>query len=110
MSYASEKLHFAILASRHGFTESEIDSICRAATVIQRVAELQCSVPLSDKETARHDARSAAAERRIVAIARAHKMGAECGGDPRGYTAKLLMRGGLELGIPSRGYPASRWA
>lgn len=101
--HTSKGRHAAGLLSKHvGITPDVIETlsrIARLATTHTRLAELVCSVELSDRRServAREDARIEAAITRLVGTLPHTDHGpivAVFSGDPRGYTVKLRVPG-----------------
>jgi hypothetical protein len=89
--------------------------ICRHATTYNRIQELWCNEAMSDKATARLEAKEARLEARIDSLVRdlpdgeVHVMGsdelvrmspkARFDGDPRGYTVRIVFDEHHEVGV-----------
>lgn len=112
MSYSKDREEFVFALARRApaFGLTAIRRILKYAGVLQRCAELDCSVPMNDTQRATHDHR--------VAIARAYISGAMpkgwgvvTNGDPRGCVVRLYAPGedmeqGIGIGVPAQGYSA----
>lgn len=105
-SYTRDRIQTASRLGALGYNDAEIDTLLRAATSIQRVAEIQCSFDIGERETKRLDKRSDNAEARVNRIVTAHGHKYEPMRDARGY-AFHIMADGREYGIPGRSLPAS---
>lgn len=109
MSYSKDREAFvfrmALTGNRLGLYE--IRQILKHAGIVQRAAEIDCSV--SD-ETIRENARKAS-QRASLAI-RSELSGSGWGatfhGDPRGYVVHLTHSVHNEIGVPAQGYRASQ--
>lgn len=79
--------------------------ICRHGTTYNRIQEAWCSVEMTDRETARLEAREARLEARIRDLAGRlpeHDSGpwrVRFEGDPRGWTVRLVAPNGAEVGV-----------
>jgi len=120
MSYQKNREEFiGVVLKEKGGTLDAAQRLMRCATTIQRVRELECSVEMSEAEAARVAKRSESAEKRAAKIAATFGAKILTQGDPRGYCLKLKLKSGRHntwggpeagFGVPSQGYPASRFS
>ncbi len=115
MTYQKEREHF-IAAFVREFPSVDLyisRRLLHMATSEQRQNEIECSVPVTDRQQARMDARHKARKSRVEALA--EFLGADViwNGDPRGFPFLLTCPsgrtydfGGRGLGVPGRGYTA----
>ncbi len=110
MAYAKWRDETFAGLSRMGFTYDAICRLLSAATTLHRLAEVSCSVEVSDRETARMERREASAEARVRSIV-AEVPGAtvEMQGDPRGCPFGVTVNGRTEW-VPGRPYPSAVYA
>ena len=105
-SYEKDRLRTATMLGNLGYSPDEVDTILRAATIVQRVAELTCSFDIGERETKRQETRSDNAEKRVAKIVISHGHKFEPMRDARGYAFHIIADD-REYGIPGRSYPAS---
>lgn len=118
MSYNQDRDATIAALTECGASLATCRGILAAATTLQRISELTCSVEMSERETARLERREANAEERVHRLAATFGARADFNGDPRGYVVRLILPsgkyntwGGAESGwgVAARGYPASRF-
>ena len=108
-SYQKDRESFFGVMGRLMVTEHDTRALLRAASTIQRTAEIDCSFEQSEAQSKANERKSDSAVRRAAEIAARYGMTVEASGDPRGYTLKLL-KDGREYGVPGRGLPARCFA
>lgn len=110
MSYSKEREEFVYRMARIGWRLDAIQAILRDAGIVQRAAEIDCSV--SDPLVrANAEKASQAAETRMHR--RCEPESVFCHGDPRGYCVTVSLRNPengdiMEIGVPAQGYRASQ--
>lgn len=111
MGYAKWREEFvARMVGRYGWPLAETRAVLRHAGVIQRGAEVDCSVS-SESIRAQHAKASQKAEDALVALAPTLSARFEVQGDPRGCCVKVWPKGydyEEGIGVPAEGYRASQ--
>lgn len=99
----AHKLNYQIGTS--GTSQRVASLLHRHARTYDRIQEAWCSVEMSDRQTARLEAREAKLEARIRELVEllpqpdGGSWRVEFSGDPRGYTVRLVAPDGREYGI-----------
>lgn len=76
--------HYIFFGEKLHWSEEDIRAALSASTTIQRTAEIECSIEMSERESARTAKRGESAERRLTAIAAKYGATVDWSGDPRG--------------------------
>lgn len=76
--------HYLFFGEKLHWTEEDIRRALSASTTMQRTAEIECSVEMGDRESARVAKRGESAEKRLREIAAKYGATVEWSGDPRG--------------------------
>lgn len=112
MSYQYDRGIFVEVMRNEGVPYGVSILVMRHANTIQRIAALECSVEMSEREAARVEKRAAACERRIAEILAPYNVTADFSGDPRGCCVKVRLPSGRANSwggdglycVPSRDY------
>ena len=115
MSYSKDREEFVYRMASHGWSLAAIRSVLKQAGILQRGAEVECSVQMTAEEAGALEFKMAAARKVIGRNATYYQMRATCAGDPRGYVVHLFTKDQnieSETGIPvpASGYSASQMA
>lgn len=109
VSYSRWREQFFQEAGRLGITWEDASRLLRAASTMQRVSEISCSIDVGERELARLEKRADAAEKRSRKIVESYGLKLTSQGDPRGCPMAVVSEG-REYGIPGRGLPARCFA
>ena len=114
MSYQRDRDMTIAELARRNVPDESIRKLLRLATSLQRSAEINCSVPLTQQGVERWARRDESLEQRVRTIATGLGADVEFNGDPRGCPFALSWPSPAgpqfvrpEIRVPGRGYPWS---
>lgn len=80
----SSRLHYATFVGKLNWTESDLRTALSASTTVQRCAEIECSVEMTEREERSTTRRGDLALARLRGVAAKYGATVDWSGDPRG--------------------------